>query len=88
LLRGCCVGHAPLGTHWPLQTCKGSAHLHWVGLFGGKGVNPSMHSNAHLLEPQIGLEWSGKRQLSLAADSFICGGDDNDESDQANLAAS
>ena len=58
-LTGCCEGHAPIGAHWPLQICMGALHLHSVGLFCGKGVNPSMHSNAHFVEPQIGLEWSG-----------------------------
>jgi hypothetical protein len=59
LLRACWEGHAPLGTHWPLQICMVWSHLHSVGLFCGKGVNPSMHLNAHFVEPQMGLEWSG-----------------------------
>ena len=75
LLRDTWEGHAPLGTHWPLQICEGCSHMHWVGLFGGKGVNPSMHSNAHGFEPQMGLKWSaGKMHPLREANRLICDG--------------
>jgi hypothetical protein len=38
-------GHDPAPTHWPLQTTDGASQTHVVGLLGGEGVSPSVHSN-------------------------------------------
>jgi len=55
------LGHDPASTpHWPLQTTKGASHAQVVGLSGGEGVNPSVHSKAQgFPSMQAGVLWSG-----------------------------
>ena len=55
------LGHDPASTpHRPLQTTKGASHAQVVGLSGGEGVNPSVHSKAQgFPSMQAGVLWSG-----------------------------